>query len=99
MFGQRVVHGHACASVISGILGGVLPGPGSIYLSQSLHYRAPVFVDEWIETTVTVQEIREDRNHPIVTLRTELRKDDGTLVTEGEAVGLCPQFARQEEHA
>mmetsp|Transcript_51749 Transcript_51749/g.129901 ORF Transcript_51749/g.129901 Transcript_51749/m.129901 type:complete len:183 (+) Transcript_51749:152-700(+) len=93
MFGQRVVHGHACASVISGIMGRVLPGPGSIYLSQSLHYRAPVFVDDWIETTVTITNICEDRPYPVITLRTELRKEDGTLATEGEAVGMCPQFA------
>jgi acyl dehydratase len=57
-FGRPVVHGALLAGYISGVLGQKLPGPGSIYLTQHLEFKAPVFVGDTLTLTVTVEEIR-----------------------------------------
>ena len=69
-FKRRLVHGMLTAGLISAVLGTKLPGPGSIYLSQSIAFRAPVFIDDTVTATVTVARIREDK--PILTLETNL---------------------------
>jgi acyl dehydratase len=84
LFGQRIVHGMLVSSLITGVIGGKLPGHGCIYLGQTLSFKAPVYLDELIEALVEVIHIREDK--PIATLSTICRKADGTIVIEGEAV-------------
>ena len=87
-FRGRVAHGILVAGHVSAVLGTVLPGRGTIYLNQTLSFRAPVYVGDTITTTATIVHIREDK--PIVTLRTTCTNQDGTLVIEGEAVVLAP---------
>ena len=87
-FKQRLVHGMLTAGLISAVLGTKLPGPGSIYLNQSITFRAPVFINDTITATVKVSGIREDK--PILTLETVCTNQDGAVVLEGEAVLLLP---------
>ncbi|HEX2348371.1 MAG TPA: MaoC family dehydratase N-terminal domain-containing protein, partial [Ktedonobacterales bacterium] len=61
-----------------------LPGPGSIYLGQSLRFEAPVFVGDTVTASVEVVAVRAEKR--IVTLRTECVRDDGVRVITGEAV-------------
>src|SRR5210317_232431 len=84
VFGQPVVHGILVASLLSGLMGGKFPGHGTIYLGQSLNFKAPVYIDEEVEASVEVVKIREDK--PIITLKTLCVKSDGTIAIEGEAV-------------
>jgi acyl dehydratase len=84
VFGQRIVHGILVASLLSGLMGGKFPGHGTVYLGQSLNFKAPVYIDEEIEASVEVVKIREDK--PIITLKTLCVKSDGTIAIEGEAV-------------
>lgn len=84
VFGQRIVHGMLVSSLFSGLVGGKLPGHGSVYLAQNLSFKAPVFINEKVEASVEIVKIREDK--PIVTLRTLCEKSDGTIAIEGEAV-------------
>ena len=84
VFAQRIVHGLLVASLFSGLIGGKLPGHGSVYLGQSLNFKAPVYLYEKVEASVEVVKIREDK--PIITLRTVCLKSDGTIAIEGEAV-------------
>jgi acyl dehydratase len=84
VFGQPIVHGILVASLLSGLMGGKFPGHGSVYLGQSLNFKAPVYIDEEVEASVEVIKIREDK--PIITLKTLCMKNDGTIVIEGEAV-------------
>ncbi len=84
IFGQRVVHGMLVASLFSGIIGMTLPGEGSIYLGQSLTFKAPVAIDEKVTASVEIINIRADK--PIVTLRTICTNSKGMAVIEGEAV-------------
>ena len=87
-FGRRIAHGMIAAGLISATLANDLPGPGSVYLSQTLQFKAPVFPGDTVTATVEVKSVRPDK--PIVTLSTLCTKQDGTLVIEGEAVILVP---------
>ncbi|MDH3392175.1 MAG: MaoC family dehydratase [Desulfobulbaceae bacterium] len=84
IFGQRIVHGMLVASLFSGLIGMELPGKGSIYLGQSLAFKAPVAIGEQVTASVEIINIRQDK--PIVTLRTICVNAKGTVVIEGEAV-------------
>ena len=72
------------ASLFSGLLGQQLPGEGSVYLGQSLSFRAPVFIGDAVTASVEIIRIRADK--PIVTLKTICKNQDGMTVIEGEAV-------------
>jgi 3-hydroxybutyryl-CoA dehydratase len=83
-FGRRIAHGMLSASLISAVIANKLPGPGSVYLSQTLKFTSPVFLGDELTATVTVLSVREDK--PIATLETICSKADGTVVVKGEAV-------------
>jgi len=87
-FGKRLVHGILTSGMISALLGMQLPGPGSIYIQQTLNFQAPVYIGDTVTATVTVTKIRE--NKPIITLKTVCANQDGTVVIDGEAVLLAP---------
>jgi len=87
-FGRRIAHGMLVASLISATLGNDLPGPGCLYLGQTLKFLAPVFPDDTVTATVEVIAIRPDK--PIVTLRTTVTNQNGELVVDGEAVAKVP---------
>ena len=88
-FGRRIAHGMIVASQISAVIGNTLPGPGTIYLSQSLQFLAPVFVGDIVTTRVTVISVKEGK--PIATLETICENQRGEAVLKGEAVVLFPQ--------
>jgi 3-hydroxybutyryl-CoA dehydratase len=82
-FKGRIAHGMLSAGYISAVLGVDLPGPGAIYLSQSLQFRRPVRIGDEVEAKVTVSAIDSDKAR--VTLRTTCSVA-GKAVIEGEAV-------------
>lgn len=81
-FGGRIAHGILTAGLISAAIAGKLPGPGAVYMEQSLRFLAPVRPGDTVHATVTVKEIIADRGH--VKLETICRVKD-TVVIEGEA--------------
>lgn len=83
-FGRRVAHGMLAASLISATLANDLPGRGTVYLSQSLQFTAPVFPGDEVTARVTVTKVREDK--PVVTLETVCTNQRGETVIKGEAV-------------
>jgi 3-hydroxybutyryl-CoA dehydratase len=85
-FGRRIAHGMIAAGLISATLANDLPGPGTLYLSQTLQFKAPVFPGDTITATVEVKNVRLDK--PIVTLRTVCTNQENGVVLEGEAVVL-----------
>jgi 3-hydroxybutyryl-CoA dehydratase len=86
-FGRRIAHGMIGAGLISATLANDLPGPGTVYLGQSLQFKMPVYPGETITATVEVLTVRSDK--PIVTLATVCTNQDGEVVLEGEAVVLA----------
>lgn len=87
VFGERIAHGMISAGYISAIFGTKFPGPGSIYLSQNLKFRAPVKLEDTVETTVTITGLNERRKR--ITLSCECRVGD-TVVLTGEAQLMVP---------
>jgi phosphate acetyltransferase len=87
-FGKPLVLGILTSGLISALLGMTLPGPGSIYIKQTLNFRAPVFIGDSITATVRVVQVREDK--PIITMETICTNQDGVTVIDGEAVLLAP---------
>jgi acyl dehydratase len=85
-FGRRIAHGMIAAGLISATLANDLPGPGTVYLNQTLQFKAPVYPGDTITATVEVKTVREDK--PIVTLSTICTNQDNAIVLEGEAVVL-----------
>jgi 3-hydroxybutyryl-CoA dehydratase len=83
-FGRRVAHGMIAAGLISATLANDLPGPGSIYLGQTLKFIMPVFPGDTMTATVEVLSVRPDK--PIVTLSTVCTNQNDEVVLEGEAV-------------
>ncbi len=61
MFKGRIAHGMLSAGFISATLAMKLPGPGTIYLSQSMKFKAPVRIGDTVKTTVTVTDINIDK--------------------------------------
>lgn len=57
MFKQRIAHGILSAAYISAVFGMKLPGPGAIYISQTLSFKAPVKIGDTVVTTVKVVEL------------------------------------------
>ena len=84
IFGKRVVHGMLVASMFSALIGVELPGKGSIYLGQSLSFKAPVSIGDQVTASVEIVGIRDDK--PIITLRTICINNEGQVLIEGEAV-------------
>lgn len=66
IFQKRVVHGFLTASLISAAIGTRLPGPGSIYLNQSLKFLAPVFPDEEVVVELKIKNINLERRRVII---------------------------------
>jgi 3-hydroxybutyryl-CoA dehydratase len=88
-FGRRIAHGMLGASLVSAVLANELPGRGSVYLSQTLRFTAPVYLGDTVTARVTVTRVREDK--PVVTLETVCTNQRGERVVEGEAVVLAPK--------
>ncbi|MFI4935033.1 MAG: MaoC family dehydratase [Caulobacterales bacterium] len=87
-FGGRIAHGMLSASYISAVLGTQLPGPGSIYVSQTLNFRRPVRIGDEVTAQAKVAAI--DAARARVTLETTCVVS-GKTVLEGEAVVIAPR--------
>jgi 3-hydroxybutyryl-CoA dehydratase len=87
MFKERIAHGMLSAAYISAVFGMELPGPGAIYMSQTLKFKAPVKIGDTVVTTVKVTELvpekRRARFECVCTV-------DDKPVVEGEAMLMVP---------
>ena len=89
-FKGRVVHGMLTASLISTVLAKALPGPGCIYMTQTIKFCSPVRIDETVTATVTVMSIDREKNR--IVADTICRVHD-RIVVEGTAL-----FAAERRH-
>lgn len=85
-FGERIAHGMLTASLISAVLGTKLPGPGAIYLSQTIKFLKPVKIGDTITATAEVTVYNPEKR--LVTLQTDCFSQHETKVLEGEALLL-----------
>jgi 3-hydroxybutyryl-CoA dehydratase len=87
MFKERIAHGMLSAGLISAVLGTRLPGPGTVYLGQTLRFRAPVRIGDTVTATAEVTAVEPGKNR--ATLKTVCTVG-GTPVIEGEATVMVP---------
>ena len=92
-FGGRIAHGLYTASLISAVLGTRLPGPGAIYISQSLNFRAPVRIGDTVDVTVTVAELIPDRQRARLTCICKVADE---IVLDGEELVKVPSTAKSK---
>ncbi|KAK2160247.1 hypothetical protein LSH36_137g02026 [Paralvinella palmiformis] len=87
-FKKKVVHGILCVGLLSGVLGTVFPGPGSIMLSCEMRYPAPLYINEEVTAEVIVRNIQGRK----VTFDTKcIVESTGKIVCEGMAQLLVPR--------
>jgi 3-hydroxybutyryl-CoA dehydratase len=87
MFKGRIAHGMLSVGFISAVIGTRLPGPGSIYMSQSMEFRAPVRIGDTVQARATIAEvIREKKRVVIDTVCTV----GDTVVIQGQALIMVP---------
>ncbi|HEY5238430.1 MAG TPA: MaoC family dehydratase, partial [Rhizomicrobium sp.] len=89
-FKTRIAHGMLSASYISTILGMKMPGPGTIFMSLTVRFKAPVRIGETVVTTCTVRETVPEKRR--VMFDCVCRVGD-TVVVEGEAMVMAPKAA------
>jgi 3-hydroxybutyryl-CoA dehydratase len=89
-FRTRIAHGLYTASLISAVLGTRLPGPGAVYVSQTLNFRAPVRMGDTVEVRVEVVELVPERQRARLSCACSV---GGEVVLDGEAVVKVPRRA------
>lgn len=82
-FGRRIAHGMLSGALISAVLGNEFKERKIVYLSQTMKFIAPVFIDDTITATAIIVKIREDKY--IVTLETVCTNQNGETTLRGEA--------------
>lgn len=88
-FKTRIAHGMLSAGFISAVIGTRLPGPGTVYMRQTLDFLAPVRIGDTVTATVEVIEKQADKKR--VRLRTSCFNQDGIKVLDGEALVSPPR--------
>src|SRR5262245_4586885 len=86
-FRTRIAHGLYTASLISAVLGTRLPGPGAVYISQTLNFRAPVKIGDTVTVIVTVAELIPEKSRARLACVCEVK---GEVVLDGEALVKVP---------
>lgn len=87
-FGGRIAHGMLAAAYISAVIGTKLPGPGAVFLTQSLRFRRPVRIGDEVTTRATIKTLIPQRAHAIVAAACEV---NGKTVVDGEALIMVPR--------
>ena len=81
-FGRLVAQGGITAGMLNALVAMDLPGPGTVFMSQSLRYLAPTYLGDTLTAEVEVLALKPDK--PVCQLRTTITNQDGTVVLEGE---------------
>jgi 3-hydroxybutyryl-CoA dehydratase len=86
-FKGRIAHGMLSVGFISAVLGTKLPGPGAIYMSQTLRFKAPVRIGDSVTATCTVTDVIPEKRRAVLST---ICKVGDTVVIEGEAMVMVP---------
>jgi acyl dehydratase len=81
-FGRLVAQGGITAGMLNALVAMDLPGPGTVFMSQSLRYLAPTYLGDTLTAEVEVLAVKPDK--PVCQLKATITNQDGTVVLEGE---------------
>lgn len=87
-FGERIAHGILTAGLISAVIGMKLPGPGCLYLSQTLTFLRPVRIGDAITARAEIAEVISEKR---LRLRTQCLNQRHEVVIDGEAIIVPPK--------
>jgi 3-hydroxybutyryl-CoA dehydratase len=87
IFRGRIAHGVLCLSYMSTVLGMQMPGPGTIFMSASSRFKAPVRIGDTVVTTCTVREVVQEKRRVLFDC---ISKVGDTVVVEGDALVMAP---------
>jgi len=87
-FGEPIGHGMWTGALVSAAIATCLPGPGSVYRSQSLSFKHPVKIGDTVTITLVISEIKE--RVKLVTIECEAHNQDGKLIAKGIAEVIAP---------
>lgn len=87
IFRGRIAHGMISLSYMSTVLGMQMPGPGTIFMSASTRFKAPVRIGDTVVTTCTVREVVQEKRRVLFDC---ISKVGDTVVIEGEALVMAP---------
>jgi 3-hydroxybutyryl-CoA dehydratase len=93
IFKKRIAHGFLTGSLFSTVLGTKLPGPGCIYLSQSMKFRAPVYIGDEVIATLKITGLDAEKGRATLACDCAV---DGKTVLEGEAVMMVDRRAPRQ---
>jgi 3-hydroxybutyryl-CoA dehydratase len=93
IFKRRIAHGFLTGSLFSTVLGTKLPGPGCIYLSQSLKFRAPVYIGDEVVATCRVTSLDVEKGRATLACDCAV---NGKTVLEGEALMMVDRRAPRQ---
>jgi len=88
VFGEPIGHGMWTGALVSAAIATCLPGPGSVYRSQSLNFKHPVRIGDTVTITLVISEIKE--RVKLVTIDCEAHNQDGKLIAKGVAEVIAP---------
>lgn len=91
-FGRLVVQGGLTTGLVHALVAMDMPGPGTVFLSQNWKFTAPVYIGDTI--TAEAEVISKHASKPVVELRVEIKRNDGTTVLDG--VAWCFTFGESE---
>jgi acyl dehydratase len=81
-FGRLVAQGGITSGMLNALVAMDLPGPGTVFMSQSLKYLAPTYLGDTLTAEVEVLAVKPDK--PVCQLKATITNQDGTVVLEGE---------------
>lgn len=87
-YGKRIVHGIVSVSLIAGVLGMKLPGPGTIHVSQKVDFKKPVFIGDTLTAVAEILEkfTKKEGKLRFLRIKTDVYNQNKEIVTDGEAI-------------
>lgn len=87
-YGKRIAHGLMTASFFSALFGTKIPGPGCLYVSQSLNFKRPVYIDDTVTAIIEVKKVDLEKNRVFFNTTCRVKNK---IVTTGEAEIFIPK--------
>jgi 3-hydroxybutyryl-CoA dehydratase len=88
VFKKRIAHGFMVGGLISTVLGNYFPGIGTIYMSQNIRFRKPVYIDDKVHVVIEALEVTKNN---WLKLKTTCKNQFDNLIIDGEAIVIPPE--------
>ena len=94
-FKKRIAHGMLTSSLISNVLGTILPGPGTIFVSLNMKFKAPVYIGDTIEAEVEISDLNYEKNR--AEFKATCTNQNNVVVLEGGGIVMPPKKKKEKK--